>query len=134
MKKKYYEFRQNNSGGSFIQNEFVARSVVFEAVSTSEASQLAIDVGIYFNGCDTGEDCPCCGDRWGNYPDLIELPVKVGGWFGSKATFCKTINQWCQTTANEANCIVENKPAVILYTKDKSPKIFYKKLNNPKTI
>jgi hypothetical protein len=61
---KFFLFRQNNSGGSFAVNEAVAHSVIIEAYSVKDANARAEDVGIYFNGCDTGDDCSCCGDRW----------------------------------------------------------------------
>jgi hypothetical protein len=61
---KFFLFRQNNSGGSFAVNEAVAHSVIIEAYSVKDANARAEDVGIYFNGCDTGADCSCCGDRW----------------------------------------------------------------------
>lgn len=38
----------------------------------------AIYIGIYFNGCDTGADCTCCGDRWyaqGDDADGTDTPL-----------------------------------------------------------
>jgi hypothetical protein len=61
---QFFLFRQNNSGGSFDVNDAVAHSVIIEAYSVKDANARAEDVGIYFNGCDTGADCFCCGDRW----------------------------------------------------------------------
>ena len=61
---KFFHFRQNNSGGSFKVNEAVAHNVIIEAYSAKEANARAVEIGIYFNGCDTGADCNCCGDRW----------------------------------------------------------------------
>lgn len=63
-KGKFYGFSQNNSGGSFIINDYVCEYVIIEAFSSDHANERAENVGIYFNGCDTGDDCPCCGDRW----------------------------------------------------------------------
>lgn len=60
----YFHFSQNNSGGSFDIDENVARHVIIQAHSVREAHRIASDVGIYFNGCDSGQDCSCCGDRW----------------------------------------------------------------------
>jgi hypothetical protein len=35
------------------------------AESTSEANTLAEKFArVYFDGVDSGDDCPCCGDRW----------------------------------------------------------------------
>jgi hypothetical protein len=61
---KFFHFRQNNSGGRFDIDDTVTCSVIIEAYSTKEANARAEDIGIYFNGCDTGADCSCCGDRW----------------------------------------------------------------------
>jgi hypothetical protein len=61
---KFFLFMQNNSGGSFDVNETVAHNVIIEAYSANDANARAEDIGIYFNGCDTGADCSCCGDRW----------------------------------------------------------------------
>lgn len=57
----YFTFRQNNSGGSFIKP---AHNVVIEADSADDANHRAEAIGLYFDGCDDGMDCECCGDRW----------------------------------------------------------------------
>ena len=65
MENKFFEFHQNNTGGSFIINDEVSHIVVIEAVNADHANETAKYVaGIYFNGCEDGSDCPCCGDRW----------------------------------------------------------------------
>jgi len=56
----WYHFRQNNSGGSFIGPE----SIHIEAKTSLEANNIAVTVGVYFNGVEDGIDCDCCGDRW----------------------------------------------------------------------
>lgn len=61
----FYTYNQNNSGGSFVSNESVGQYVIVEADSSEEANELAERVpGLYFDGCDNGMDCSCCGDRW----------------------------------------------------------------------
>ena len=62
----FFEYRQNNSGGDFDFDEKsgITHQVVIEASSLEEANQKAANIGIYFNGCDSGIDCSCCGDRW----------------------------------------------------------------------
>jgi hypothetical protein len=85
--KQRYIYNQNNSGGHFdspkwtgpedqggIFNEFVedfhgriegTHDVWVMAESTSEANTLAEKfAGVYFDGVDSANDCPCCGDRW----------------------------------------------------------------------
>ena len=62
----FYTFYQNNSGGSFIisPKDHISVYVVIEANDVDHANQLAEDKGLYFDGCATGNDCDCCGDRW----------------------------------------------------------------------
>jgi hypothetical protein len=55
---KFYKFRQNNSGGSFIKP---AVNVIIEADSAKEANEIALTKGVYF---DESRDCYCCGSRW----------------------------------------------------------------------
>jgi hypothetical protein len=63
---KFWEFRQNNSGGSFDfdKSAGITHFVFIEAPSMDEAIIRAEAIGLYWDGCDTGRDCPCCGDRW----------------------------------------------------------------------
>lgn len=65
---KFYQFTQNNSGGSFDVNENVCHRVIIEASSEKEAIDL-------FNPLieDQSSSCSCCGDRWSYSPDEIEL-------------------------------------------------------------
>ena len=56
-----YEYSQNNSGGRFIAP---AIYVYVEADSKAEADEIVQKHGVYFDGCETGEDCDCCGGRW----------------------------------------------------------------------
>ena len=66
MSTKWYEFHQNNSGGSFHidENAGIGVLVCIEATSAAHANARAEEIGIYFNGCAKGADCSCCGDRW----------------------------------------------------------------------
>ena len=72
----FFEYRQNNSGGSFDTD--MGHAIYVEADTLNEANARAEFVGVYFNGCDSGQDCPCCGDRWsepwnGSKPDVMDL-------------------------------------------------------------
>ena len=83
---KFYSFRQNNTGGSFEidTDSGITVYVIIEAGSADEANRIAESKGIYFNGCDTGSDCECCGDRWykvGEY-DSKEFPHSYGARLG----------------------------------------------------
>ena len=74
----FFTYDQNNSGGSF---DVPAEYVVVEAVDYVEANYLAERYGLYFNGCDDGLDCPCCGDRWYSQysnEDGTEVPSVYG--------------------------------------------------------
>lgn len=64
----FYHYSQNNSGGNFIfdKEKGITHHVVIEASDATHADQRAIGLGIYFNGCDDGTDCDCCGGRWYN--------------------------------------------------------------------
>lgn len=66
IKTKYFRFHQNNSGGSFVIDDArgLGVNVWVEAQSAADANARAESIGIYFNGCDSGADCECCGDRW----------------------------------------------------------------------
>lgn len=75
--KKYFWFSQNNSGGSFDrdQERGIDCEVIVEAESAEDANRRAEAIGIYFNGCDSGQDCSCCGDRWYQQWDSEGDPV-----------------------------------------------------------
>jgi lipopolysaccharide export LptBFGC system permease protein LptF len=76
----FFLFSQNNSGGSFVINDKVAEYVVIEASKAKYANADAQEIGIYFNGVSTGDDCGCCGDRWGRVDssDATDQPGKYG--------------------------------------------------------
>lgn len=58
---KWFHYSQNNTGGTFIGP---AGHVCIEAENAADADVRAVAAGLYFNGCDDGTDCSCCGDRW----------------------------------------------------------------------
>lgn len=57
----YFTYGQNNSGGLFTGP---AKYVIVWASSPALADRAAEDAGCYFDGCEIGMDCGCCGDRW----------------------------------------------------------------------
>jgi hypothetical protein len=59
----FFDFHQNNSGGSFSYDDKagIAETVIVEAASATEANEKAERVGLYFDG---DGDCRCCGNRW----------------------------------------------------------------------
>src|SRR6478736_3887571 len=60
----FYCFDQNNTGGDFTINDQFAEDVFSEATSEDDANDRAEAYGLYFDGCQDGYDCECCGDRW----------------------------------------------------------------------
>lgn len=78
---KLYEISQNNSGGSFQVDENLCWKLYIEAKSANDAASLAEGLGCYWNGCDEGMDCPCCGDRWSEpwESDALDLD-KINQW------------------------------------------------------
>jgi hypothetical protein len=61
---RFFEFSQNNSGGSFHTDKNVCHRLFIEADSLDSAVSKAEELGCYWDGVRDGLDCPCCGDRW----------------------------------------------------------------------
>lgn len=82
---KFYEYTQNNSGGSFVTDEKLCHRLFIEAYTEKDADKIAEGLGCYWNGVEDGYDCECCGDRWYNgHPinfsknkEFGEYPVKI---------------------------------------------------------
>jgi hypothetical protein len=69
----FYEFKQNNTGGSFDVDDKLCNRLFIEANSRTDAIFKAEELGIYFNGTQNGRDCSCCGDRWYEPDDGTDL-------------------------------------------------------------
>ena len=71
METLFFTFNQNNSGGRFEVDleKGISHYVIIEAVNAKQANSKAGDIGIYFEGCEGGLDCSCCGDRWYSLDD-----------------------------------------------------------------
>lgn len=77
----FYTYDQNNSGGAFDfdADAGIAHYVIVEAASSDDADERAERIGIYFDGCDDGRDCDCCGDRWYRaWSDGDDAPLVYG--------------------------------------------------------
>lgn len=76
---KFFEYDQNNSGGSFHIDDAtgIGPRVWIEAADAVEADYRAGRIGIYFNGCEAGRDCSCCGDRWSPAWDDGDVEPKI---------------------------------------------------------
>lgn len=61
----FYEFRQNNSGGTYVFTDQVGLYTLIEAKDADDACKRAVeDHGMWFDGVANHVDCHCCGDRW----------------------------------------------------------------------
>lgn len=62
----FYTYFQNNSKGflDFFFDEGITDCVIIEASDHVTANKKAEKIGLYFDGCEKGIDCYCCGDRW----------------------------------------------------------------------
>jgi hypothetical protein len=121
---EWYEYRQNNSGGSFIQNDDVSITVLIQAASTKEADTKAEDIGIYFDGCSDGRDCDCCGDRWNRAWDAMDSFVTHKD-FRSPRVEHTNVRDYAQALADN-DTWAGNKPPVIIYFADGTVERFYK--------
>ena len=91
----YYNYRQNNSGGSFIDP---AISVVIKADSPEQADAIALTKGIYFDP-EFEIDCDCCGNRWSSAVEWgvstsDEIPVPSDwelAWAISEGVFAQIV-------------------------------------------
>jgi len=82
MESKFYEFSQNNIGGSFVTDSKICHRLFIEADSVRDAIDKAEDLGCYWNGVDEGYDCECCGDRWYPSSDAVDLKRINKDWGG----------------------------------------------------
>lgn len=121
----WYEFRQNNSGGSFIMDEDLTVYVLIQAASTDEANTKAQDIGIYFDGCSDGRDCDCCGDRWYEAGDAKDS-FTTYEWRNKYApTEHANVRDYAQAVSDEDMWAEKGKPSVILYYADGTVERFY---------
>jgi len=83
----FYTFIQNNSGGFFDSDDEVRQYVIIEGDTADEVIGRAKEVGIYFDGCQSGLDCSCCGDRW--YEPYQDPTDEVPSIYGEPVTPAK---------------------------------------------
>ena len=72
----FYTYDQTNSGGTYTGP---AACVIVEADSAWQANAIARKHGVYFDGCQSGKDCSCCGDRWYRQGGLGTEEPKIDG-------------------------------------------------------
>jgi hypothetical protein len=120
----WYEYRQNNSGGSFTSNDDVAHYVLVQATSPKEANDKAESFGVYFDGCHNGYDCTCCGDRWYEVRDPL-TEFKVWGFRASKE--CDTVVDYAEALTYDDSFAKEGTSVVVVYFADGTKQVFKKK-------
>lgn len=64
VQTKFFHFRQNNSGGYFIENDDVAQNLIVEAVNAKDAELKMLDITASHS-----KYCSCCGKRWSSWID-----------------------------------------------------------------
>lgn len=81
-------FIQNNSGGSFNFDEAagITRFVIVEADDRDDANNRAENIGLYWDGCDKGMDCSCCGDRWNLQSTWIDMTAEAPSIYNQQIT------------------------------------------------
>jgi len=121
----WYEFRQNNSGGSFQMDNDLTVHVLIQAASTGEANTKAQDIGIYFDGCSDGLDCDCCGDRWYEAGDAMESFTTYNWSDRFEPKKHANVREYAQAVADAVMWAEDGKPSVILYYADDTVERFY---------
>lgn len=91
----FYEISQNNSGGSFDTDEKVCHRLFIEAKSVEQAIEIAENLGCYWNGCENGMDCSCCGDRWYQPDSPLDFDMMNTRWGGYE------VSNWLTESKNK---------------------------------
>lgn len=77
----FYQFSQNNPGGSFHVTDTLCHRIFIEAASEKGAISKAEELGCYWDGVSDGIDCACCGDRWSDWTQATDLDsINKNGW------------------------------------------------------
>ena len=112
---KWFLWGQNNSGGSFVEDEHLTHRVFIQAETEEEAEAKAFGFGVYYNGVEDGIDCDCCGDRW-YLPEEVSLPQVYAN--------AETIEEYAQYLADNYGWC---SPEARLFYKDGSVKEIFKR-------
>lgn len=122
----WYEFRQNNSGGSFHTNDDVSVEVLIQAASSGEADIKAEEIGIYFDGVEEGRDCDCCGNRWHSAGNALSQ-FTTYNWRNRSKTDYGNVRAYAQAVADVDDWAAAGEPTVIVYFADGTVERFYRK-------
>jgi hypothetical protein len=118
---RWFEWSQNNSGGSFVVDKKLCHRLFIEAEDEHAAEQKAFELGVYYDGCADGIDCNCCGDRWYS-PDELTFPLK----YSDDITFI-TVEEYAQHLADKYGWTTPD--ARLFYANGTVKDIFTKKKN-----
>ena len=66
----FYVYRQNNSGGYFVEDENVSIHVIVEADTEEQANEKFDE--ILDGDSQYTTYCPCCGQRWGGIDETYQ--------------------------------------------------------------
>lgn len=70
----WYEFDQNNSGGYYERDDFVADVVFIQAMSSDQADDIMRDM---VDKAHAWNYCECCGERWSFWrKEGYEVPTR----------------------------------------------------------
>lgn len=125
----WYEFGQNNTEGSFEVTDKLCHRLFIQATSSDAATAIAESMGVYFDGCDDGRDCPCCGDRWyrissDDFIDAAELEDRLKSYGPEVAEDApRTIETYAQLLADKFGW---TKPDARLFYADGTVKEIFK--------
>jgi hypothetical protein len=72
----WYEFDQNNSGGHYERDDFVADVVFIQAMNSDQAEDIMRDM---IDNANAWDYCDCCGERWSFWDvEGHEVPTHYG--------------------------------------------------------
>lgn len=101
MESRFYEFSQNNTGGSFVTDSKLCHRLFIEADSVRDAIDKAEDLGCYWNGVEEGYDCECCGDRWYPSTDAVDMDNENKRYGGYQISEWVTGNETPENALND---------------------------------
>lgn len=103
---EFFEFNQNNSGGSFITDSNLCHRLFIEANDANEANTIAENLGCYWDGCESGNDCSCCGDRWYTCDSPVDISAYLKNGYPTRIYITtKSIKQAKELALNHEKLI-----------------------------
>ena len=113
----FFEFDQNNSYGKFDVDDKVCHRLFIEAESEADAICIAEQLGCYWDGVNSGIDCPCCGDRWYATPEIVDYKNWGGKTFDNIEEFAQYLADEYGWTIPDARIYYASGKVVEIYSK-----------------